>query len=96
MAFTYTTRKDGRLMKRVSVNGRLKTLYSDNPKDLERQYIECKHLATKGVSIDDESINVSNWADKWLTTYKKNVSKGTYKMYDDIIRLYIKPYIYIA
>ena len=42
MAFTYTTRKDGRLMKRVSVNGRLITLYSTNPKDLEKQYIEKK------------------------------------------------------
>ena len=43
MAFTYTTRKDGRLMKRVSVNGKLKTLYSDNPQDLEKHYIELKY-----------------------------------------------------
>ena len=47
MAFTYTKRKDGRLMKRVSVNGKIQTLYSKNPKDLERQYIELKHLSNK-------------------------------------------------
>ena len=56
MAFTYTIRKDGRLMKRVSVDGKIKTLYSDNVKDLERQYIEAKHLSNKGIIVDDEGI----------------------------------------
>ena len=42
--FTYTTRKDGRLMKKVTINGKSKYLYSDDPKDLEKQYIEIKHL----------------------------------------------------
>ena len=93
MAFTYTTRKDGRLMKRVSVGGKLKTIYSDNPKDLERQYIELKHLSNKGVTLDNSNITVSQWADIWIKTYKKDVEAGTYKMYEDVIRLYIKPYI---
>lgn len=93
MAFTYTKRADGRLMKRVSVNGKLKTLYSDNVKDLEKQYIEYKHLDNKGMELENETITVSTWADEYLKTYKKNVTKGTYKMYSDIIRLYIKPNI---
>lgn len=93
MAFTYTKRKDGRLMKRVSVGGKLVTLYSDNPRDLERQYIEQKHLSNIGVVATDDNITVSVWSDKWLITYKKDVAKATYKMYQSIIRLYIKPYI---
>lgn len=93
MAFTYTTRKDGRLMKRVSVNGKLKTLYSDNARDLEKQYIEYKYLSNKGVVADDENMNVSTWADKWLKTYKYDKEKATIKMYEDTIRLYIKPNI---
>ena len=56
--FKYTKRKDGRLMKRISLNGTLKTIYSDNPKDLERQYIELKHLSNKGVVISDENMTV--------------------------------------
>lgn len=40
--FTYTVRKDGRLMKRVSINGKIISLYSDSVKDLEKQYIEHK------------------------------------------------------
>lgn len=91
--FKYTTRKDGRLMKRVSVDGKIKTLYSDNPKDLERQYIEIKHLSNKGIVADDNNLTLGNWADKWLKTYKEDKEQATKKMYSDAIRLYIKPQI---
>lgn len=91
MAFTYTTRKDGRLMKRVSINGRLKTIYSDNPKDLEQQYIELKHLSNKGIVVDDNGINVEQWANKWFETYKDDKEMATKKMYSDAISLYIVP-----
>ena len=93
MAFTYTKRKDGRLMKRVSVNGNLITLYSDSPKDLERQYIEKKSQDHKGIFINDEGMTVGTWADKWVELYKSDKEKATVKMYKDSIRLHIKPYI---
>lgn len=93
MAFTYTTRKDGRLMKRISINGKIKTLYSDNVKDLERKYTEYKYLSDKGIVADDQNMTVSDWADKWLITYKSNQEKATIKMYQDSIRLHIKPNI---
>jgi len=93
MAFTYTTRKDGRLMKRVSVNGKLETIYSDNPKDLQNKYIELKHLSNKGISTEDNSLTVSEWADKWLKLYKSDKSEATKDMYETTIRLYLKPNI---
>lgn len=93
MAFKYTVRADGRLMKRVSVNGRLETLYSDNAKDLEKQYIEKKALSNKGIYIDDEGMTLGVWADKWVDLYKGNKELATQKMYKDAIRLHIKPYI---
>ncbi len=93
MAFTYTKRKDGRLMKRISINGNIKTIYSSNPKDLEKQYIELKHLANNNIYIDDKNMTVGIWADKWVEIYKSNLEKATVKMYKDTIRLYIKPYI---
>ena len=93
MAFTYTKRADGRLMKRVSVNGKLETLYSDNPKDLEKQYIEKKSQNHKGMFINDEGLTVSAWANKWLEIYKADNEYATRKMYADSIRLHINPYI---
>lgn len=93
MAFKYTKRADGRLMKRVSVNGNLITLYSDNPKDLEKQYIEKKSQDHKGIFISDEGMTVGVWADKWVDLYKSDKELATQKMYKDSIRLHIKPYI---
>ena len=93
MAFTYTKRADGRLMKRVSVNGKIETLYSDNSKDLEKQYIEKKSQNNKGLFINDEGMTVSIWAKKWLEVYKADNEYATRKMYSDSIRLHINPYI---
>ena len=91
MAFTYTKRKDGRLMKRVSVNGKLETLYSDNPKDLEKQYIEKKSQCHKGIFIDDAGMNIATWANKWFDAYKSDKEQATKNMYSDAINLYIIP-----
>ncbi len=93
MAFTYTIRKDGRLMKRVSVNGRIKSIYADNPKELEKQYIELKHLSNKGIVADDEKMTVAEWSNKWVELYKSDKELATIKMYKDAIRLYIVPSI---
>lgn len=91
--FKYTVRKDGRLMKRVSVNGKLQTIYSSNPKDLENQYIELKHLSNKGLSSEDNSLTVGEWADKWIKLYKSDKSDATQDMYKTTLKLYIKPHI---
>lgn len=91
--FKYTKRADGRLMKRVSVNGQLRTIYSDNPKDLEQQYIELKHLSNKGIVIDDKNMTVAEWSNKWVELYKSDKELATIKMYKDAIRLYINPCI---
>lgn len=93
MSFTYTKRKDGRLMKRVSINGNIVTLYSNNVKDLEKQYIEKKSQTSKGIYINDEGMTVSVWADKWVDIYKHDKEYATQKMYKDSIRLHINPYI---
>ena len=91
MAFTYTTRKDGRLMKRVSVNGKLKTIYSNNPKDLQNQYIELKHLSNKGLIAEDNGFTVEQWSNKWFKTYKSDKEQATKNMYSDAMKLYIIP-----
>lgn len=93
MAFTYTKRADGRLMKRVSINGRLETLYSNDPKDLEMQYMEKKLLSNKGLFAEDKGITVEQWAKRWITTYKKDKQKATTNMYSHAIDKHITPNI---
>jgi len=43
MKFTYTVRKDGRLMKKVFVKGKPIYLYSHNEEDLKQQFIELEY-----------------------------------------------------
>ena len=80
--FTYTTRKDGRLMKKVTINGKVKYLYSNNKEDLEKQYIEAKHMSYNGLNIDDSKITLKQWAEKW---YDVNISQKEYKVTSTII-----------
>lgn len=88
MAFTYTTRKDGRLMKRVSVNGELKTIYSNNPKDLESQYIELKYLDKKHIKIQN-STTFKAFATDWLEVHSAGKAAGTIREYKYIINNYL-------
>jgi len=64
--FTYTTRKDGRLMKKLTVNGKIIYLYSNDPKDLEKQYTEAKYLGYKGIVINNDNITFKQYAEKWF------------------------------
>lgn len=88
MAFTYTIREDGRLMKRVSVKGRLKSIYSDNPKDLERQYIDLKYKLNNNINIENE-ITFKYFATEWLEIHSAGKSDGTIREYKYIVNNYL-------
>lgn len=89
--FTYTTRKDGRLMKKVTINGTPKYLYSDNPDDLEKQYIDLKYKTNNGLTVENDSTTVKQWSNQWLDLYKKDKQEATIQMYKQIINNYIVP-----
>ena len=90
MAFTYTTRSDGRLMKRVSINGKIETIYSDNPKDLERKYIEKKYKANNGL-VSKNNLTFNDYANKWLDINSSGKSLATIKEYNYILNNYLLP-----
>lgn len=75
MAFTYTTRKDGLLMKKVTITGKKPVyLYSKDKNELEKKYIETMHLNYTGGTIDS-NITLKQWAEKW---YNVNISIKEY------------------
>ena len=69
---TYTIRKDGRIMKKVLINGKAKYLYSTKPQDLFKQYIEVKHLYYNGFSINTD-VRLKDFANKWKFVLLKNI-----------------------
>ena len=93
MAFKYTTRPDGTLMKTLQKDGKRIFLYAKDPKELEQKYIEQKYLTNKNIFVNDENLTVEQWANKWVELYKSDKEKATQEMYKDVIRLYIIPEI---
>lgn len=101
--FTYTTRKDGRLMKKVTVNGKPKYLYSNNKDDLEKQYIDLMYKSNNGIIIDNNSITFKQYAERWFertcSTKEeatqnsiKNRLKHLYKYIGNVKIKNLKPY----
>lgn len=89
--FTYTTRKDGRLMKKVTINGKPKYLYSDDPNDLEKQYIEIKHLSYSGGDFANNNIKFKDFSEKWIEFNSTNKEYRTIEEYKSLIYKYINP-----
>ena len=92
MAFTYTTRKDGRLTKKVTVQGKSIYLYATNPKDLEKQYIEVKYNSYNS-KIENKSINMKDYCLHWLDLNSINIEIRTKNDYEYIINSHIIPNI---
>lgn len=93
MTFTYTKRKDGRLMKKVNIKGSKPIyLYSNNPKELEKQYIETMHMSYSGF-IDNKNIKLKDFAQKWLHINSAGKEPRTIEEYNFLINRFIIPKI---
>lgn len=94
--FTYTTRTDGRLMKKVTINKKPIYLYSYDVEDLKQQYYKLKNddINNKKIILKNNT-TVEQYSDYWYEHYIENssLSDKTKKDYKDCIRLYIKPNI---
>lgn len=87
---TYTVRKDGRLMKKITINGKTKCLYSGEASDLYKQYIEFMHNSYAGI-IDMNNVKLKVFAEKWLQLNSAGKELRTIDDYTTLINKYIIP-----
>ena len=87
---TYTIRKDGRLTKKITVNGRNKYIYSSTVKDLYNQYINLMHLKYNGININNNTL-LKDYATKWLELNSTGKEIRTIDEYKYLINNYINP-----
>lgn len=88
----YTKRADGRLCKKITIDGKIKYVYGKTPTELKNKIDELqKKYYTNTLNISDKTME--KWAYEWLETYKKSNEKKTQKFYKDIINLHIVPEI---
>src|SRR5215217_6235190 len=83
------TRKDGRVVREYEVNGRTPYIYGRDEGEVANRVAEAvKH---RDAGIDSENMTVGGYLDKWLTAIKDTIRVGTWKQYEMIVRLHIKP-----
>lgn len=88
---TYTVRKsDNRLMKKVTSNGKIKYLYSNDVKDLYNQYNDLLHLKYNGININSSS-NMKDYSLKWLELNSVGKELRTIEEYKQLINNHIIP-----
>jgi hypothetical protein len=83
------TRKDGRVVGEYEVNGKSRYIYGRDEKQVADKVAEA--IKNRDAGIDSENMTVGSYLDKWLTAIKDTVRVGTWKQYEMIVRLHIKP-----
>ena len=91
----YKKRADGRYIKQIKIgyqdNGKpkLKNIYAKTVQELEAKVAEFKSQYLKGIIVDDKNLTLGQWAEQWITAYKKDVSYNTYTAYEGCIKRHL-------
>lgn len=87
---TYTIRKDGRLVKKVSSNGKISYIYASTEQELEKKYKDKMFSSYLGIQEND-SITLTLFVQKWLSVNSVGKENGTIQEYKYLINKYIIP-----
>ncbi len=83
------TRKDGRVVGEYEANGRTRYIYGRDETEVAERVAEA--IKNRDAGIDSENMTVGGYLDQWLVAIKDTVRIGTWKQYEMIARLHIKP-----
>jgi integrase len=83
------TRKDGRVVGEYDVNGKTRYIYGRDEGEVAERV--ARAIKNRDAGIDSENMTVAGYMDRWLTAIRDTVRVGTWKQYEMIVRLHIKP-----
>ncbi len=83
------TRKDGRVVGQYEVNGKTRYIYGKAETEVADRVAEA--IKNRDSGIDSENMTVDGYLDRWLTAIRDTIRVGTWKQYEMIVRLHIKP-----
>jgi integrase len=85
-------RKDGRCMgEYVDANGRKRYVSGKTKPEVKAKLRKLLEDRDKGIAYDSEGLTVEKYMDRWLESIRDKVRPGTFKPYEAITRLHIKP-----
>jgi integrase len=85
-------RKDGRCMgEYVDANGKKRYVSGKTKAEVRQKLRKLLEDRDAGIAYDSEGLSVERYMDKWLESIQDKVRPGTFKPYEAIVRLHIKP-----
>ena len=87
----YKKGKDGRYATSVVVNGKNTAVKAYSISELEKKIIELKYKDNNNLTVDDTTITLNTFADRWLDINSVGKEDATIKEYKYIVNSYIKP-----
>lgn len=87
----YKKGKDGRYATSVVVNGKKIAVKAYSTSELEKKIIELKYKDNNNLTVDDTTITLNTFADRWLDINSVGKEDATIKEYKYIVNSYIKP-----
>jgi integrase len=85
------TRKDGRVIGEYEVNGKTKYIYGRD-EDVVKEKLAAA-IRDRDAGFDAKNLTTGEYFDRWLAAIKDTVRIGTWKQYEQITRLHLKPII---
>ena len=85
-------RKDGRCMgEYVDANGKRRYVSGKTKPEVRAKLRKLLEDRDAGIAFDSGGLTVERYMDRWLESIQDKVRPGTYKPYEAIVRLHVKP-----
>jgi integrase len=83
------TRKDGRVVGEYEVNGKTKYIYGRDEETVKERLSES--IRNRDAGFDAENLTTADYLDRWLNAIRGTIRAGSWKQYETITRLHLKP-----
>jgi integrase len=83
------TRKDGRVVAEYEVNGKTKYIYGRDEDTVKEKLAEA--IKNRDAGFDAENVTTAAYLDRWLSAIRGTIRVGSWKQYEMISRIHLKP-----
>lgn len=73
----YTKRKDGRYVTKITIDGKVKYLYSKSKDKLDKLVVQYKYESEKGILVNNQDMTFKELAERWFESKKKHKEYNT-------------------